>query len=99
MRSLGGGHNVGVSRAVQDLKVIPSKGFPPPYLARVEGWLGLDELQGGVVGDQSAAPSFQIASPGSEGMNDCKELLLMHGVVALCWAELAGLEGNWLISR
>jgi hypothetical protein len=57
--------------------------------------LGGEVLKGGVVGVDYKMRAVQIEAPSLEGVYDSEKLLLVSWVIALCWVEFPGGEGNW----
>ena len=52
-------HYVGLARSVADDVVVSLEGFEPTGLSAGDTFLGLKELEGGVVSDDGEGPSFQ----------------------------------------
>ncbi len=63
-------HNIGMARSALDVHVIGCQSFLLPCLFGSQGLLGVEEPEGGVIGDQASTPSIQVHSPGFEGMNN-----------------------------
>ena len=68
------------------------QGIKPPYLALTQGWLGVEILNGLMVGDHTCGPTIQIGSPPPHCGNNGEQLAFVGGIISLCTGQLATVE-------
>ena len=81
-----------ISWLIRILQANLCQGIQPPYLALTQGWLGVEILNGLMVGDHMCDPTIQIGSPPPHRGNNGEQLTLVGGIIWLCTGQLTTVE-------
>ena len=77
-----------ISWLIRILQANLCQGIEPPYLVLTQGWLGVEILNGLMVGDDACGLTIQIGSPPPHRSNNGEKLALVGGIISLCTGQL-----------
>ena len=87
-------HNIGGSQPVDYGEVEVGEELQPMCLTAGEVGLGVDVLDGPIVGDDGEVATLEIVAPQGEALDDGQELTLMVRVFLLGGGEAGGVIGD-----